>query len=132
MCPVEAFYGLQGASYWAGLLSMQCQLINYCQVHKKCGHRGGTPRPLPWQPVSLQTAPLLTDASTGQLLGNVLQHHMQENIRPCDPCTAYQQEKMAMGIHTDREQAVIYDTRQAVHLPVMLLVSVWSLQASRE
>ena len=61
---------------------------------------------------------------------NVLQHHMQSNVRQCSPCTAHQQKKMAEGKTTARPEASIYDTIHAVRLPVVLLVSVWSLQAS--
>ena len=121
--------GLQGASYWAALLSLDSQEVRYCTVHKQCPNQA-KPRSLPWQPVHVQCAPLLAGASTGQLLCNVLQHHLQSNVRQCDPCTAHQQKKMAEGKTTARPEAVIYDTIQAVRLPVVLLVSVWSLQAS--
>ena len=121
--------GLQGASYWAGLLSMDSQEVRYCSVHKQCDNQA-CPRSLPWQAVYVQVAPLLAGASTGQLLCNVLQHHMQANVRPCCPCTQHQQRKSEEGKSTARPEAVIYDTIQAVRLPLVLLVSVWSLQAS--
>lgn len=125
----QTFCGLQGSSYWAQLLSMDSQEVRYCSVHKQCDNQA-RPRSLPWQAVYVQCAPLLAGVSSGQLLCNVLQRHMRANVRPCGPCTAHQQRKMAAGKSTSRPEAVIYDTVQAVRLPVVLLVSVWSLQAS--
>ena len=75
--------------------------------------------------VPVQCAPLVAGASTSQLLCNVLQHHMQLNVRPCGPCSEHQQRKVAQGhLTTARTEGVIYDTIQAVKPPVMLLVSV--------
>ena len=125
----QVLCGMQGASYWAALLSIDRQEVRYCNVHKQCDNRA-KPRSLQWQPVYVQCAPLLADAGTGQLLCNVLQRHMQSNVRQCSPCTAHQQKKMAEGKTTARPEAMIYDTIQAVRLPVVLVVSVWSLQAS--
>lgn len=100
-----------------------------CTVAKHC-HNKGDPVLLPWRPIAVEVAPLLSDASTSQLLCSVLLHHHLVIERDCIPCSDHQQKKMTSGASTDRESGVVRNIRQAVRLPVMLLVSVWSLQVS--
>ena len=112
------FVSVQGASYWARLLFLDSQEGRYCSVHKQCNNQT-CPRSLQWQAVHVQCALLLAGASTGQLLCSVLQHHMQSNVQLCGPCTEHQQRKIAQGKTIARTEGVIYDTIQAVKLPVM-------------
>ena len=88
----------------------------------------GAPLASQWQPISLQNTPLLPHGGTNQLLFNVLQHYTDLDNRKCEPCTVHQQQKMDSGATVSKDAGTIKCTRQAVRLPVMLLVSVCSLQ----
>lgn len=120
---------VQEASYWTGLLSMTWQERCRCTVAKHCGNKGDSVL-LPWRPIAIEVAPLISDASPSQLLFNVLLHYNLVIERDCTPCSTHQKEKMTSGASTDRDSGMLRTIRQAVHLPVMLLVSVWSVQVN--